>query len=504
MSTETIPLSTPYELGLSSGRQSRDPLRAASSGFSLTVLVPVYNERHLAEASLRRVLSLNHGLIKRLEVIVVDDRSTDGTWSVLQRLAAEDNRIVLLQHERNQGKGAAIRTALTRATGEICIVHDADLEYNPDDIPSLLVPFAQEGADAVFGSRYLPSVYHRALMYRHTLMNKFLTAFGNWFSDLNLSDLETGYKAVSTDLLKSIPIRSNDFRFEVEIAFKLAKRRARIFEAPIRYSPRSYQEGKKISAKDGVLALLAMLRYWLIDDVYHCDERKTTILERLESTRRLSLWIGNTLRPYVGDRVLEIGAGVGDLTNQFIPRDFYMASDTSPNYLRYLRSYALGKPYLDVCSIDACVPEHFVGLERQFDTVLMVNTLENLPDEQTALRNIQSALVPGGRAVFLVPGRPALYGSLDDALGHRERYTPAKLQQSLEEAGFHVEKLFDFNRFCVPAWWFNGKVLHRRAFSRVQRKMVNMAVSLAKLADRLLPWQGLSLVAVAVKKETSD
>jgi glycosyltransferase involved in cell wall biosynthesis len=504
MSTETINLSTPRELSLSSARPWRGPSRAGSSGFSLTVLVPVYNERHLVEVSLRRVLALEHELIKHLQVIVVDDRSNDGSWSVLQRLAAADNRIVLLRHDQNQGKGAAIQTALTRATGEICIVHDADLEYNPEDIPSLLAPFAYEGADAVFGSRYLPSVYHRALMYRHTLMNKFLTVFGNCFSDLNLSDIETGYKAVSTDLLKSIPIRSNDFRFEVEIAFKLAKRRARIFEAPIRYSPRSYQEGKKISPKDGLLALLAMVRFWLIDDVYHCDEYGSAILERLESTRRFNLWMGSNLRPYVGDRVLEIGAGIGNLTNQFIPRDSYVASDINPNYLRYLRSYAMGKPYLEVRNIDASVPEHFVGLERQFDTVLMVNVLEHLPDEQTALRNIRSALMPGGRAVILVPAHPALYGSLDDVLGHRERYTAAKLQQSLEDAGFCVEKLFDFNRFSVPGWWFNGKVLHRKTFSRVQLKIVNSVVPLAKVADHLLPWQGLSLVAVAVKKETSD
>lgn len=501
MSTETIALSTPYELAVSARRQSRVLSNEAPSGFSLSVLVPVYNERHLVETSLRRVLALDHELIKRLEVIVVDDHSTDGSWNILQRLAAEDDRIVLLRHERNQGKGAGIRTALSRATGDICIVHDADLEYNPADIPSLLVPFAQEGADAVFGSRYLPSVYHRALMYRHTLINKFLTVFGNWFSDLNLSDLETGYKAVSTDLLKSIPIRSNDFRFEVEIAFKLAKRRARIFEAPIRYSPRSYQEGKKISAKDGILALLAMLRFWLIDDAYHCNENGTAALDRLESTRRLNLWIGNTLRPYVGDRVLEIGSGIGNITNQFIPRDCYVASDTDPNHLRYLRAYALGKPYLGVRDLDLMSEEDFTSLGGQFDTVLVINSLEHATDEQTALRNIRSALTPGGRAIFLVPARPRLYNNLDKALGNRERYAAARLRQSLEIAGFRVEKLFDFNRFSVPLWWFNGKVLRRRTFSRLQRKLVNIAVSAANLADHLLPWQGLNLVAVALSDE---
>ena len=145
------------------------------------------------------------------------------------------------------------------------------LEYNPADISALLVPFAQEGADAVFGSRYLSASYRRALMYRHTLINKILTVLSNWLTDLTMTDLETCYKAVNATLLKSIPLRSNDFRFEVEVVLKLAKRRARIFEAPIRYLPRTHGEGKKIRARDGLLALMAMLHFWLIDDLYKED-----------------------------------------------------------------------------------------------------------------------------------------------------------------------------------------------------------------------------------------
>src|SRR6185295_15049918 len=248
--------------------QTTAPGVSSICSFRLSVMVPVYNERHVVEASLRRVLALEDPLISSLELIVVDDQSTDGTWNILQRIATEDSRIVLLRNERNLGKGAAIRKAIEYSTGDVSIIHDADLEYDPSDIPSLLLPFAKEGADAVFGSRYLSAPYRRALMHRHTTINKLLTSASNWLTDLNLTDLETCYKAVKTDLLKSIPIRSNDFRFEVEITFKLAKRRARIFEAPIRYLPRTQEEGKKIRARDGVLALGAMLRYWLIDDLY--------------------------------------------------------------------------------------------------------------------------------------------------------------------------------------------------------------------------------------------
>src|SRR5215467_6854569 len=231
---------------------------SGSSTFRLTVIVPVHNERHVVEASLRRVLAVRDPLISALEVVAVDDRSTDGSPAVLARLAAEDPRLVVLAHDRTRGKGAAVRTALARATGDIVLVHDADLEYDPADIPALLQPFAREGADAVFGSRYLSGAYRRALRYRHTTANKFLTTINNWLTDLDLTDVETCYKAVNAELLKSIPLRSDDRRFEVELAMKLAKRRARLFEAPIRYMPRTAADGQKTRTMDGVLALLAL------------------------------------------------------------------------------------------------------------------------------------------------------------------------------------------------------------------------------------------------------
>ncbi|MEK6302790.1 MAG: glycosyltransferase [Acidobacteriota bacterium] len=471
-----------------------------ATSFRLSILVPVYNERHVVEASLRRVLALRHDYISSLEIIVVDDCSTDGTLAILQRLADEDSRITLLVHDSNQGKGAAIRTATSLATGDVIVIHDADLEYDPADIPGLLVPFAKEGADAVFGSRYLSAPYRRALMFRHTMINKLVTVLANWFTDLTLTDLETCYKAVNATLFKSIPLRSNDFRFEVEITFKLAKRRARIFETPIRYLPRTNQEGKKIRAYDGVLALFAMLHFWLIDDLYKEDEYGSHILAELERARRLSLWMGDVLREYVGDRVLEIGAGIGNMTNQFIPRELYLASDINPTYLHYLRSYSFGKPYLRVKEIDAANAEHFRGLEGEFDTVIMLNVLEHVESEEQTLRNLLSALKPGGRAIVLVPQHPGLYGSLDAALEHRQRYTAASLEQSLKHVGFYIEKILDFNRCSVPGWWFNGRVLRRKKFSRVQLKILDTVIPVLRRIDRFWPWSGLSVIGIGVKR----
>lgn len=474
-----------------------DELTATS--FSLSVLVPVYNERHVVEASLRRVLALDHGLIHRLEVIVVDDYSTDGSWEVLQRLAEEDDRMMLARHERNLGKGAAIRTAISRATGDISVVHDADLEYNPADIPALLEPFAKEGADAVFGSRYLSAPYRRALMHRHTRINKFLTTCSNWLTDLSLTDMETCYKAINTVLLKSIPLRSDDFRFEVEIVFKLAKRRARVFEVPVRYLPRTQEEGKKIKTRDGFLALMAMARFFLIDDLYKKDEYGSRMLAELERTRRFNLWLGHMLRPFLGDRVLEVGAGVGTMTSQFIPREVYVATDTSPHFLHYLRSYSFGKPYLRVLRFDPNQQDELQGLEHEFDTVIAVNLLEHAQDERQALRNLRETLAPGGRAIVVAPQHPALYGSLDRFLHRRKRYTAAEVERLLEESGFRVESVIDFNRASVPGWWFNGKLLRRSNFSRLQLKVLDMLTPALQRLDRFLPWRGLSVIVVGVK-----
>ena len=474
-------------------------VRPRPQQLSLSILCPVFNERHLVGASLTRVLEFESPLVSRLELIAVDDCSTDGSWEALNELGGGDSRVRVYRHDRNRGKGAAVRTALEHATADVCIVHDADMEYNPDDIPSLLRPFIEEGADAVFGSRFLAAPYRRALMHRHTVMNKALTSASNWLTDLNLSDVETCYKAVQTHLLKSIPLRSNDFRFEIELTFKLAKRRARIFEVPIRYTPRSYEEGKKIRAKDGPLALAAMLRYSLIDDIYDEDEYGSNILADLQDARRFNKWLADTVRPHIGDRVLELGAGIGTLTSQFIPRELYVASDINPNYLHYLRAYATGKPYLRVAKIDAQDAEDFSDLTGVFDTVLMINVLEHVSNEQHALANLFRALQPGGRAIILVPQDPRLFNSLDTVLEHRERYTASGLRRSLEQAGFRVNQIFDFNRLSVPAWFLSGHILKRKRFSRIQLKILEVLMPAVRRFDRLLPWQGLSVVGIGVK-----
>lgn len=221
----------------------------------VSVVIPVYNERETAERLLRRVREVP----LRLEVIVVDDGSTDGTRDVLPGL--EGTLIdTLVMHERNQGKGAALRTGFAHATGDVVVVQDADLEYDPYELPLLLEPILQGKADAVYGSRFLGGP-HRVLLFWHSVGNRVLTLLSNMFTDVNLTDMETCYKMMRRELLQTLPLSANRFGIEPELTARLAQAGARIYELPISYNGRSYAEGKKIGWKDGVSALWAIFKY---------------------------------------------------------------------------------------------------------------------------------------------------------------------------------------------------------------------------------------------------
>ncbi|MBW3533919.1 MAG: glycosyltransferase family 2 protein [Gemmatimonadetes bacterium] len=222
----------------------------------VSVVVPAYNEIRTVEKLLRRVreVPLN------LEVIVVDDGSSDGTRDLLRRLEQEGLVDVLVFHEENRGKGAALRTGFERATGDVVVVQDADLEYEPFEFPILLEPILRGDADAVYGSRFLGGA-HRVLFFWHSVGNRFLTLLSNMFTDLNLTDMETCYKMVRRDLLQSLPLTADRFGFEPEVTARLAQAGARIYELPISYRGRTYAEGKKINWKDGVSALWSIVRF---------------------------------------------------------------------------------------------------------------------------------------------------------------------------------------------------------------------------------------------------
>ena len=234
----------------------------------LSVLVPVYNEERTLEEVVRRVCAVQ--LYK--EIILVDDGSKDRSREILARLKDQSerandplNQIKVFFQPENQGKGAAIKTAISHVTGDIVIVQDADLEYDPKDYPSLIEPIQDGSADVVYGTRFAGGGAHRVLFFWHSLGNRTLTLLSNMLTNLNLSDMEVGYKVFRAEVLKGIELKSNRFGFEPEITIKLAKKRCRFYEVPISYHGRTYEEGKKITWKDGVAALYYMIRFRFSD-----------------------------------------------------------------------------------------------------------------------------------------------------------------------------------------------------------------------------------------------
>ncbi len=223
----------------------------------LSVVVPVYNEAVTIANIIKTVLA--QSLVQ--EVIVVDDASTDGTWQALQPIAGENSRVKLFRHDANQGKGAALRTGFAQASAPIVMVQDADLEYDPSEYPNLVRPIFAGQADVVFGSRFLGGGSHRVLYYWHSVGNKFLTTLSNMATNLNLTDMEAGYKVFKREIIQKISIEENRFGFEPEIVAKVSKMNVRIYEVAISYYGRTYAEGKKIGWRDGVSAFRCILKY---------------------------------------------------------------------------------------------------------------------------------------------------------------------------------------------------------------------------------------------------
>lgn len=223
----------------------------------LSVVIPVYNEKDTLEEIVRRVQATPY----EKELIIVDDASTDGSREILQRLAAEADNIRAFYHDRNMGKGAALRTGFQHITGDVVIIQDADLEYNPADYPILLEPIQRGVADVVYGSRLIGAAPHRVLYFWHYVGNRVVTTLSNMFTNLNLSDMETCYKVFKAEVIKDIKIKSNRFGVEPELTAKIARKKVRVYEVPISYDGRDYAAGKKITWKDGLAAIYHIIRF---------------------------------------------------------------------------------------------------------------------------------------------------------------------------------------------------------------------------------------------------
>jgi len=470
---------------------------SASSQPLLSVLMPVYNESRTLRTIVRRVLASPVGL--PIELVCVDDGSRDGSPEILDRLAAEDPRIRVFRQPKNMGKGAAIRRAIQEMRGDIGLIQDADLEYDPNDYPALVAPILEGRADAVFGSRFASPPQRKILLYWHSVANKFLTWLTNILNDINLTDMETCYKAVRGDILKQTPLFSDRFGIEPELTTKLAQWNIRLYEVPISYHGRTAAEGKKIGWKDAFSALWTLIRYRFVDD------RFTThggyyVLANMRRARALNRWILDQFRDSVGARVLEAGCGIGNFSELLLDRDRLIAVDNDPLYAEMLH-WRLGHlENVRPMRFDLANPAAYDAIASEgVDTIVCQNVLEDIDNDEAVLGAFHRVLAPGGHLIVLVPAHTSLYGPADEALGHKRRYSQTDLHTKMQNAGFEIVRIDEFNRLGGWGWALNN-ALGRRHISSFQLRLFALLLPLARLAESMKVGRGLGLIAVGRKR----
>ena len=438
----------------------------------LSIVVPVYNEKNWLTSFWSRLMKApldKCNGIKEVELIVVDDGSTDGSDQLIRSLTQQTRQFDcgtpvtcrFIGLPDNRGKGFAIRRGIVSSTGEIVLIQDADMEYSPSDYPVLVRPIVDGFADAVFGSRFRGDC-RRVLYFWHSLVNFGLTTLSNAINDLNLTDMETGYKVFRGELIRNLKLTSDRFGIEPEITSRLARAGARIYEVPVSYQGRSYDEGKKIGVKDGIAAFFHILKFGFWDRASYLPGlwQSLTALDKHASViygDLIARSISPTDKPI---RIMEIGAGIGSLTKELAKYGEVVATDISTEMVRHMKDRFRNYQNVTVRAWDATQP--VIEGAAEFDYVFAFNILEHIEDDRSALNGWKKLLKPKGKLVVLVPNYPKLFAPMDKEFGHFRRYQREDLVEKCASSGMNVERLECGNVLGILGWWFNAVLLKRR------------------------------------------
>ena len=458
---------------------------------TLSVLMPVYNESRTLRSIVERVLAAPVDV--DLEIVCVDDCSTDRSLEILRELAAGDERIKVIAQPVNLGKGKALRTAIEHMTGDIAIVQDADLEYDPEDYPRIIKPILTGQADAVYGSRFASSEVRRVLFFWHALGNKLLTAISNMANDLNLTDMETCYKAVRGDVLKRLRLTSDRFGFEPEVTARLAQWGARVYEVPISYHGRTYAEGKNIGWRDGVEAIWLILKFRFLDTRATNDDSVVT-RQALGQAPRFRRWILEKFGNHMGHSIIEVNGGPGHTTSHLLDTERLVVTDSDPVHVETLRRRFGHMENVDIVMADFEAAGDL--MHEGFDTALLFDGLQRSAEPKQLLSTVASSLNSGGKVLIQVPAGVDLYGLTDEAAGHVRRFDRDEVEALVRSAGLELISLEPFNRLGAIGW----RIHHAMGAGRIsaaEAKAFDLLVPIARMLDALVTSPGLSWLGVA-------